>query len=185
MTRVCNKCGQEMQLESFSKDKRRPLGRAYTCKRCVVENTKKWYRSNKSRALANSEAWRKANKDKVKAKRLVWYRKNAEHIRSKVNERRRNDPHRKEKERWKWILLNYGLTKDEWVSLFESQGQKCGCCGSADPLNKRGWHTDHCHETGKVRGIVCQPCNSTLGSAREDKNRLQACISYLGRYEKD
>lgn len=74
----------------------------------------------------------------------------------------------------------YGITEVEWTALFEKQGRRCAVCGSVDPGNKKGiWHTDHCHITGEVRGILCLPCNTMLGSAKDDILRLLRAVSYL------
>jgi len=84
-------------------------------------------------------------------------------------------------ERWKWIKVNYGLTKEQWFGLFERQGNRCGCCGRTEPASKRGWHVDHDHTTGKVRGIVCHGCNMMIGAARDSVDVLASGIDYLNR----
>ena len=55
--------------------------------------------------------------------------------------------------RWK-----YGISFFQWEELFEKQGRVCAICGRDDPAHTNGWATDHNHETGKVRGILCQKC---------------------------
>src|SRR5437763_1948078 len=52
----------------------------------------------------------------------------------------------------------YGITPEQWEEIFETQGSACGVCGATEPRGGR-WHTDHCHDTGKVRGILCFKCN--------------------------
>jgi recombination endonuclease VII len=68
-----------------------------------------------------------------------------------------------EERRWKVIGWKYGLTEEEWNGLFLKQNNVCALCHSPYPRSKKGWHTDHDHETGKVRGILCFPCNYLLG----------------------
>lgn len=77
------------------------------------------------------------------------------------------------------LLTKYGITLKEWEALFESQESKCAVCGSPDPSTKSGWHTDHCHETGRVRGILCMPCNIMLGMSRDNTDILANAIKYL------
>ena len=61
------------------------------------------------------------------------------------------------------LVQKYGITLENWEALFNEQNKVCALCGSNDPKDKRGWHTDHCHKTGKVRGILCRDCNIGLG----------------------
>lgn len=53
----------------------------------------------------------------------------------------------------------YGLTPEELTALIEAQNNKCALC---DKRLARS-HVDHCHATGRVRGVVCPRCNITLG----------------------
>jgi hypothetical protein len=74
----------------------------------------------------------------------------------------------------------------EYRSLLDEQGNACAICGDADDnkwsrggLRRDGWHIDHCHETGKVRGVLCPPCNLMLGYARDNVDTLRRAIDYL------
>jgi hypothetical protein len=73
------------------------------------------------------------------------------------------------------LLRKYGITQKKWDAIFEKQGKVCAICGSSS----KTWHTDHCHTTGKVRGILCFGCNVGLGNFRDDVTRLDAAIKYL------
>jgi hypothetical protein len=77
------------------------------------------------------------------------------------------------------LKRTYGITIEQWEAMFETQDFRCACCRSDDPKSKKGWQTDHCHETKKIRGILCAPCNRALGHSKEDPARLQALIKYL------
>jgi hypothetical protein len=72
----------------------------------------------------------------------------------------------------------YGLTPDQWNKLFKSQGSCCAICKTTDSED-RAWHTDHSHETGKTRGILCKNCNLTLGFAKDSTEILQSAVIYL------
>jgi hypothetical protein len=82
-----------------------------------------------------------------------------------------------EKERLR-RFRRYGLTEEEYNRIFSAQGQRCAVCLTDTPSSK-GWQIDHCHSTGKVRGILCVYCNTGLGSFMDDTNRLQSAIRYL------
>ncbi len=66
-------------------------------------------------------------------------------------------------------LQKYGLTPESWTALFAGQGRKCASCGSTEPGTTWGWHTDHDHQTGRVRGILCLPCNVLAGCLQSEK----------------
>lgn len=72
----------------------------------------------------------------------------------------------------------YGMNRNSWDALLLSQGLTCALCKRADP-GPRGWHTDHCHESGKVRGILCASCNLGLGFFRDDASALEAASRYV------
>jgi hypothetical protein len=77
------------------------------------------------------------------------------------------------------LRIKYGITADEWDVQFRKQGKRCALCRIKNP--KRGWVTDHCHKTKKVRGIICRPCNAILGFANDSIHLLQLAIKYLQR----
>ena len=65
----------------------------------------------------------------------------------------------------------YGLTLDELKELLTQT--ECVICG--DPAE----HIDHCHTSGKVRAMLCGPCNQGLGNFKDDPDRLVAARNYL------
>lgn len=78
------------------------------------------------------------------------------------------------------LMSHYKLTIEQWNNLFNSQNRCCAICKCTEPGNRRTyWHTDHCHKTGKVRGILCHHCNLTVGHSKDDIERLKQIISYL------
>jgi hypothetical protein len=86
-------------------------------------------------------------------------------------------------QRWSHIKRNYGVTKEQWLSKFDEQGHRCAACGSTE-YNGKNWHTDHVHETGEFRGILCHPCNVTLGNAGDSLIRLRDIVQYLEKWSK-
>lgn len=69
----------------------------------------------------------------------------------------------------------YGLTSACLQRMLEEQNNMCAICGTHVT---RG-HVDHCHSTGKVRGILCNHCNIGLGHFKDSPAALQAAIQYL------
>jgi hypothetical protein len=81
------------------------------------------------------------------------------------------------------LLKVYGITFEDYTARLEKQGGLCAICRKADPLgNGRSEHmplvVDHDHATGKVRGLLCHPCNVSLG-AIERPGFLAAATEYL------
>ena len=72
----------------------------------------------------------------------------------------------------------YGITLEEYDILLEEQNGKCKICGSDDNNGQR-FCVDHCHETGKVRGLLCRPCNLALGCLRDDPILVLKAADYL------
>jgi Autographiviridae endonuclease VII len=83
----------------------------------------------------------------------------------------------------KWYYKDrYGLTQEEVAALLVSQGGGCAICGTTDPKGRHsGFHVDHDHATGVVRGILCHGCNVSLGHFRDHVDLLEAAIAYLKR----
>jgi len=93
----------------------------------------------------NNVAYRKRHKERLKTKESV---RNVE----RFGQRRA------------WNLKHkFGMTVEQWDAIFQSQGQCCAACKATTPGGRGAWATDHCHETGELRGILCQHCNMTLG----------------------
>jgi hypothetical protein len=68
----------------------------------------------------------------------------------------------------------FGLTPQDVDSMVTEQGGLCAICRASEPK-----HIDHDHETDRVRGILCGPCNMGLGLFGDEPGRLLAAIRYL------
>jgi hypothetical protein len=77
-------------------------------------------------------------------------------------------------------LRAYGLTVEAYESLLASQEGKCAICQTTaiKGAGKR-LAIDHCHASGKVRGILCGNCNRGLGHFDHNPDLLRAAITYL------
>ena len=71
----------------------------------------------------------------------------------------------------------YGLSKEDYYSLFETQQNKCAICG--DSFDETKAFVDHDHQSGKVRGLLCTRCNTLLGMAKDNVEILKSAIKYL------
>jgi hypothetical protein len=75
----------------------------------------------------------------------------------------------------------YGLTLTQFEEIKQQQNGKCMICN--DILdNGSKTHVDHCHKTGKVRGVLCVQCNHGLGKFKDSIKILQSAVIYLKKY---
>lgn len=77
-------------------------------------------------------------------------------------------------------VAQHGLTRQDYLAMFEAQGGGCAICGApaADVIGRR-LVVDHDHLTGDVRGLLCSACNAGLGHFGDDPKRLEGAIRYL------
>lgn len=81
------------------------------------------------------------------------------------------------------IKTKYGLTKDDYNELLNKQNGVCVICKEVNNKEIKGTAVnlavDHCHKTGKIRGLLCNNCNSGLGFFKDNIELLNEAISYL------
>lgn len=72
------------------------------------------------------------------------------------------------------VQRKYGLTPSDHEKLREACGNRCEICGSDEKLG-----VDHCHDSDRVRGLLCAHCNNLLGRAKDSVFVLESAIRYL------
>jgi hypothetical protein len=79
------------------------------------------------------------------------------------------------------VLQNkYGITLDKYKTMLIAQNHSCAICKTKDPMGPTGeFVVDHCHTSGKVRGLLCNHCNTGLGKLGDTVESLEKAISYL------
>ncbi|WKV17129.1 putative integration and excision endonuclease VII [Salmonella phage PKM.Hi.22.6] len=85
----------------------------------------------------------------------------------------------KDLQRAKKLKSRYGLSVEDFENILDAQNNKCAICNES--LNGGGV-VDHCHTSGKVRGILCRTCNIGLGHFRDNEDFLNSAIKYLKVY---
>lgn len=75
------------------------------------------------------------------------------------------------------LRRKYNITIADYDALVIIQDNKCAMCGKR--YKKKYYHIDHDHRTGKVRGLLCQHCNLSLGQFGDSIIVLQRAIDYL------
>lgn len=117
-------------------------------------------------------------RDAYNAKRRDRYAKDEE-FREKVKDQARWWQRNPEKKR-ESLLKQYGLTPQDFESMMDRQSNSCAICGFSELIPKIFPAVDHCHQTGRVRGLLCINCNQGLGKFKDNRELLLAAISYLG-----
>jgi hypothetical protein len=88
--------------------------------------------------------------------------------------------------KWKsFIQRTYGITAEDYYNMLAAQDNKCAVCESEEVNSSRVLSNklfiDHCHDTGKVRGLLCSKCNHAIGLLNDDTDLLQKAIAYLNK----
>ena len=75
----------------------------------------------------------------------------------------------------------YSLSPDAFDAMVAAQQNRCAIC-ARDMGSGKKRHVDHCHETGRIRALLCHHCNTALGHADDRPDRLRAMANYIERY---
>lgn len=78
----------------------------------------------------------------------------------------------------------YGITPEQFQEMCDRQDGRCAVCGGAEP-GAPTWQIDHDHVTGRVRGLLCRPCNVALGLLQDDIARIERAARYLSGADSD
>lgn len=85
---------------------------------------------------------------------------------------------------WKHIEKKYGINQEEYEKLLAEQNYQCAICKSSDSKTSitKWLFVDHCHKTGKVRGLLCNQCNAGIGAFSDNIETIKNSIDYLLKY---
>ena len=79
------------------------------------------------------------------------------------------------------LRSKYGIELEDYNDMFVLQNGKCAICGKHQTELKKALHIDHCHSTGKIRGLLCGNCNRGIGMLNDDIENLKCAILYLNK----
>jgi hypothetical protein len=136
------------------------------------------------RAHAVSKAkYLSENKERINRDRLPLARAYGTSARGKeVRARYMSTPSAKRLHAHTYLRRTYGISLAEFEAMSESQGGVCAICGKPNRAGRR-LVVDHDHATGKVRALLCDPCNLILGYAEDSEEMLQAAIAYVAKFK--
>lgn len=138
----------------------------------------KWYKKNWKRVIAYTKEWQ-WNNPKKHDEHVAKYRKSPK---GKLQKR-------KEREKY---MQKYGqqynkkfrIARKKYHKLLKKQKYRCGICKLKWNKGDKRFCLDHCHKTGKIRGLLCTSCNSMIGFAKDRIKVLKGAIKYLRIYKK-
>jgi len=110
--------------------------------------------------------YRQKNRSRLLEDKKQWYQKN------------KNNPGYKERNYASGIRFKYSISVEEVNRMLEKQSNRCAIC-EREFTTRKTTHIDHCHLTGKVRGILCEGCNVGIGCFEDDVKKLKKAINYL------
>jgi hypothetical protein len=133
------------------------------CTKCGIEKPQSEFYKDKSRPSGKRSSCK--NCDKLKSH--LW---------------RKADPH-KTRECWRASKLKkkYNITNQQYEDMKIEQNDCCAICNVVLGFGHLS-AIDHCHKTGKVRGLLCRNCNLLLGNAKDNIDILKSAQIYLKKY---
>lgn len=118
------------------------------------------------KALTKIQRYQIRYPDKVKASAKKYRDSNKEYMSSRQRQYQLRD--------------KYGITEKDYDLLLLSQSNKCAICQTDKPTGKwKRFAVDHCHKTGKIRGLLCNECNRGMGLLRDNAELLRKAAEYL------
>lgn len=91
-------------------------------------------------------------------------------------------------ERERNFSRKYGITIAQYNEILKLQNNVCAICGEEERSidgrtgSKKKLAVDHCHDTKKVRSLLCWRCNGTIGKVEENIELLKKMIVYLEKH---
>lgn len=79
-------------------------------------------------------------------------------------------------------LRDYNISPQQYEEMLKQQNNCCAICLRHKECFKRNFSIDHCHLTGKVRGLLCISCNAAIGSLNDDPSIIKRALTYLEQY---
>lgn len=184
--RLCPKCNIEKPTMEFLTRKNKYYGLCKTC-RTEYNKTRKEYRSkryieNRGSILEKQKKYLSDNSEKRKTYVKKYHLENKDKIKEKSKEKWSNLSREQKRE---INCKKMGISIFWWNETFKSQNYSCAICKSEVPKSKNDFCIDHCHSSGKIRGILCYKCNLAIGYFQDDTVIINNAIMYLNKFKSD
>lgn len=129
---------------------------------------------HKEQIAETKRLYNEKNREKQNEQRKWRKRKNRQ-----ADKIKRESEDFKRKKKNKDLIRNFGINIEQYELMLDQQDGKCAICNSHSCKSGRKFAVDHNHETGQVRALLCQNCNTALGHFQDSQELLLTAISYL------
>ncbi|MGW7334496.1 endonuclease VII domain-containing protein [Streptomyces sp. NPDC054808] len=173
----CTGCKRNLPVSEFARDRNRGDGLQVRCRECVAEYSAARYRRRREalgltvREKADVPVGHKLCRACGEVKPHSEWHRNATASDGLAT---RCKACRAIQGRAGHLKRHYGLTEAERDQLIADQGGVCCICLTAPAA-----HVDHCHETGRVRGVLCFSCNAALGQFKDRPDAIRRAAAYV------
>lgn len=135
--------------------------RCADCKKQYAERSTHHWRANPERRKANCARWRALNPERASAYSRDYKAQNRSESRARHLKR------------------EYGITLEFYAQMLEAQGGCCAICSiKAEDAPRKILFVDHCHTTHRVRGLLCDHCNKSLGVIEKYRAEIPKMLAY-------
>ncbi len=135
---------------------------------------RQYHRDNRAARLAAARAHREAHRETLRAKKKAYYAREKERLRARAKELDALNPELNRNQRKRHRERVHGISIDQTIAR---QNGKCAICRTSFLFVKPC--IDHCHSSGRVRGMLCPQCNFGIGNFKDSPKLLRAAIKYL------
>lgn len=144
------------------------------CKQCNEEKPLDAFHKDRSHIDGLRTECKSCRKPKTRA----YYATNS----AKVKQREYSH---KERRRANTLRYCYGISTEKYEQLLMQQNFGCAICHKPETKkNASNLCVDHCHKSGRIRGLLCHKCNSAIGKLGDSIELLESALAYLKYYSK-
>ncbi len=183
--KTCACCETEKPLEDFNRNKSLPSGYTSSCKVCRAEQRRTLYAAKKENPPPRplSKVYSNCSQEKGSSEFVAAldYLDGLHPVCKKCRQTLAKEKYDTDIARVKTLKDRFGLSLEDYTEILRLQGGRCAICNSDNPRRQGtlNFLVDHDHETGKVRGLLCHPCNSGLGMFGDNLEGVEAAAAYL------
>lgn len=152
----CTLCRKEKELSEFAKDKYNKDGLTFRCKECRNNRYNEYYKRNPEKQKEKNDSQKENRKRFYDSEKGI------------------------ESSRRAHLKRVFGISLEEYNEMSKKQNHLCAICGESENCYRnKVLSVDHCHKTGRIRGLLCSTCNRALGFLKDNKEILNNAIKYL------
>jgi len=116
------------------------------------------------------------------ARSAEWQKSHSEYENKKSAQWRKDNPEKMALSSRNSILKKkYGITQSEYLEILVAQNYVCAVC-KRDEVRDAALAVDHCHVTGKIRGLLCTKCNTAIGLLDDSPGLAVVLLDYMKKH---